>query len=90
MNCLVGDISTDWGNIRVIFGVYGGYMGVMEKKMETTGIVGVILGLYWESGKGTIIASLRRAHIGTAFVIHPSHSLLTICKNKNYLNPKSR
>ena len=27
-------------------GIYWGYIGIMEKKMETTGIIGVILGLY--------------------------------------------
>ena len=37
-------------------GSYGGYIGRMEKKTETTiagniGIIGCILGLYWASGK---------------------------------------
>ena len=27
-------------------GLYWGYIGIMEKKMETTGNIGVILGLY--------------------------------------------
>ena len=27
-----------------ILGLYRGYIGIMEKKMETTGIIGVILG----------------------------------------------
>ena len=31
------------------YGVY--YIGIMEKKMETTGILGVILGLYGDNGK---------------------------------------
>ena len=36
----------------------GGYIGIMEKKMGTTGIIvvfirviGYILGLYWDNGK---------------------------------------
>ena len=48
-------------------GLYWGYIGIMEKRMETTGILGsiegffigvaiggnirVILGLYWDNGK---------------------------------------
>ena len=43
--------------IGVMLGLYWGYIGRMEKKMETT-IMGyilrlyrVILGLYWENGK---------------------------------------
>ena len=33
----------------VILGLYWDYIGIMEKKMETTimGYIGVILGLYW-------------------------------------------
>ena len=32
-----------------ILGIYWGYIGTMEKKMETTGIIRVILrGIYWE------------------------------------------
>ena len=32
--------------------LHRGYIGIMEKKMETIGIIGVILGLYyWENGK---------------------------------------
>ena len=33
--------------------ILGLYIGIMEKKMETTGIkgVGIILGLYWDNGK---------------------------------------
>ena len=36
--------------------LYIGYIGIMEKKMETTimgfiGIIGYMLGLYWDSGK---------------------------------------
>ena len=32
-----------------ILGLYGGYIGIMEKKMETTkmGYIGSILGIYW-------------------------------------------
>ena len=57
---------------RVYIGLYWGYIGIMEKKMETTtilgymgdykvyiyiyiwviwGIIGYILGLYWDNGK---------------------------------------
>ena len=37
-------------------GLYWGYMGIMENEMETTimgyiGIIGYILGLYWDNGK---------------------------------------
>ena len=39
-------------------GLYWGYMGIMEEKMETTrdciglyGIAGCILGLYWDIGQ---------------------------------------
>ena len=33
--------------------IYWGYIGIMEKKMETTimGYIGYILGLYWDNGK---------------------------------------
>ena len=39
-------------------GSYRGYIGIMEKKMETTimgfiGIIGYMLGLYWDNGKRT-------------------------------------
>ena len=27
-----------WGNINVLLGLYWGYMGIMEKKMETTAV----------------------------------------------------
>ena len=41
--------------LGVILGLYRGYIGIMEKKMETTivfrGYIGVILGLYWDNGK---------------------------------------
>ena len=30
---------------------YGVIWGIMEKKMETIGITGVIWGLYWDNGK---------------------------------------
>ena len=29
----------------------GSYIGIMEKKMETTGLSRVIWGLYWDNGK---------------------------------------
>ena len=29
----------------LILGLYWGYIGIMEKKMETTGTIGIILGL---------------------------------------------
>ena len=40
-----------------ILGLYRGYIGIMEKKMETTimglyrDYIGYILGLYWDNGK---------------------------------------
>ena len=43
--------------IKVVYQViYWGYIGIMEKKMETTimgcmGIIGYVLVLYWENGK---------------------------------------
>ena len=47
---LVGDNGKENGNyyiiIGYILGLYWGYIGIMEKKMETTGIIGIILGLY--------------------------------------------
>ena len=33
--------TTVMGYIEVILGLYWGYIGIMEKKMETTGITGV-------------------------------------------------
>ena len=30
------------GISRVTLGLYGGYIGIMENKMETTGIIGII------------------------------------------------
>ena len=42
----MGDTGKENGNYRdyigVILGLYRGYIGIMEKKMETIGIVGVI------------------------------------------------
>ena len=32
----LGDIGAHWDNIKVIWGLYGGYIGIVEKKMETT------------------------------------------------------
>ena len=37
-------------SIGVILGLYWGYIGVMEKKMETTGIIGAV-GLAGNKGK---------------------------------------
>ena len=37
-----------------ILGLFWGYIGIMEKKMEAIGIIGIIgyiLGLYWGNGK---------------------------------------
>ena len=45
----IGDNGKENGNYRdyigVILGLYRGYIGIMEKKMETIGIMGVIQGL---------------------------------------------
>ena len=39
-----------WGNITAIL---GGYIGILETKMETTAILvlGLYWGLYWDNGK---------------------------------------
>ena len=47
--------------IDVPLGLYRGYIGIMEKKIEATGKIGIsygyiriinhILGLYWDTGK---------------------------------------
>ena len=34
-------------------GLYRGYVGIMEKKMETTGTIGVTYGLYKDGGKSS-------------------------------------
>ena len=33
------------GNYRDYWGLYRGYIGIMEKKMETIGIIGVYIGV---------------------------------------------
>ena len=38
--------------IRVYFGLYKGHTGIMEKKMETTGIIGVM----WELAAAGFVA----------------------------------
>ena len=36
----------DSGGYRLYWGYIRGYIGIMEKKMETTGILGIIEGIY--------------------------------------------
>ena len=36
----------------------GFYMGIMEKKMETTGIIGIILGFYRDNGMAIWLSGL--------------------------------
>ena len=36
-----------------------GYIGMMEKKMNTIRIIGVIFGFYWENGKKMETASVK-------------------------------
>ena len=51
--------TTRMGYIGYIVGLYWGYMGMMESKMETT-IMGYILGLHWGySVKASSSAFLR-------------------------------
>ena len=38
----IGIIGIIWGYILGLQGVYRGYIGIMEKKMETIGIIGII------------------------------------------------
>ena len=42
-----------WGSIGILWGFLGGYIGTMEKKMETTVVYwsDIIFGLYRENGK---------------------------------------
>ena len=41
-----------WFDLRDEIGIYiGVILGITEKKMETTGIIGIMLGLYWDNGK---------------------------------------
>ena len=44
------------GCVKVILGIYWGYIGIMEKNMETTivvylGMMGLYWGTYWDNGK---------------------------------------
>ena len=39
-------------------GIYWGYIGIKEKKMETT-IIGYILGLYWSLGLRALSLGFR-------------------------------
>ena len=62
---------TDYiGVIQGLQDLYWGYIGIMEKKMETTiacwGYIRVILGLYGDNGKenGNYYNGLYRVYIG--------------------------
>ena len=63
---------------QVPYGIYWGYIGVVEEKMETTGIMGIIWGLhgglYW-GYTFLVLKLLSSSHLGVVLVTIPDAML---------------